>query len=389
MNLKLPQKLQQQLLNRKKEHNYRSLATQKYDIDFCSNDYLGLAKDLSILMQATQTLETHQLSNRNGATGSRLLSGNSDLHQQTEAYLSIFHRAEAALLFNSGYQANSALIATIPHKKDLVLYDQYIHASMRAGLQLGTATAYKFSHNDLEDLERKLKKHSLAATYEQIYVLTESVFSMDGDSPDLVKMAAICRSYTAYLIVDEAHATGVVGSKGEGLVSDLGLESTVFARVHTFGKAIGSHGAVVLGSRLLQSYLINFAKSFIYTTALPPHALATTMVAYKTMASGGQLYDLQSNIDFFIEKISRLPIKQLFIPSKSAIHCCIVAGNLRVKAIAKQLAAAGFGVQPILYPTVPKGQERLRICLHAYNSTKQITALLQKLSELIRLHPYR
>jgi len=205
---------------------------------------------------------------------------------------------------------------------------------------------------------------------------------MDGDSPDLKKLAEFCAKENIYLVIDEAHAVGVFGKKGEGLVQKLGIEKYIFARIITFGKAIGSHGAAILGSEQLIHFLMNFARSFIYTTGLSPHSVATTKVAYDYLNSPEgkeQRKLLQENITFFKKKLASLKITNHFIESNSAIQCCIVAGNDKVKAISKHLYDNGFTVKAILSPTVPEEQERLRFCLHSYNSKEDIGYVLQLL----------
>ena len=207
---------------------------------------------------------------------------------------------------------------------------------------------------------------------------------MDGDSPDIVALTKLCDRYQIALIIDEAHAVGVLGDQGQGLVSELGLEQQVFARIHTFGKAFGCHGAAILGSQDLKSYLINFSRSFIYTTALPPHALATIHSAlnYLQQAEGEeQLEKLEKNLAHFKSEMTRLELK--FIKSDSAIQSCVYAGNYQVKKVATSLRDFGYNVKPILAPTVPTGQERLRFCLHSYNSKEEITDVLEKLATFV------
>jgi 8-amino-7-oxononanoate synthase len=216
-----------------------------------------------------------------------------------------------------------------------------------------------------------------------IYIVTESVFSMDGDSPDLIAMSKLCETYDAYFIVDEAHAIGVFGDRGVGIIQDLKLESQIFARLVTFGKALGCHGAAILCSDDLKQYLINFARSFIYTTAMSPHSLATIHAAYHELIITKNRTTLQQNIAFFKTEIAKNNLQDYFIDSDSAIHCCVISGNEKVKSIAKKLEGQGFSVKPILSPTVPEGQERLRFCLHSYNSSEEISKVLQLLATFV------
>ena len=376
----LPQSLLDKLINRKNANALRQLSGVGNLADFSSNDYLGLSASQSIFDAAHQyLLDTNLISN--GSTGSRLISGNHKLYEDTEHFIAKFHVVESALIFNSGYDANVGFFSSVPQKGDVVLYDEHIHASIRDGLRLSTASAYKFIHNDLESLKTLIKRYKDKGG--EAYVVTESVFSMDGDSPDLIAMASICTQYNCRLVVDEAHALGVFGNNGKGLVQQYNLQDAVFARIMTFGKGLGCHGAAILGSTDLKSYLVNFARSFIYTTALPPHSLATILMAYTYLSqSASERKILGQNIEFFSSQIQKLQL-DTFIESHSAIQCSVVPGNEKVKTIATALQQHGYSVKAILSPTVPQGQERLRFCLHAFNTQQQIEQVLKLLSEVI------
>lgn len=395
----LPKKLQQKLDKRAEENAIRSLPKQSDLIDFSSNDYLGFAKDVTIFENTHQYLIDKEII-ENGATGSRLLSGNHSLYQKVEQLLCNFHESEAALVFNSGYDANIGFFSSVPQRGDLILYDELIHASIRDGIKMSNAKSFKFRHNNFEDIQSHLERGSYiqkdvsASTQNEIYIVTESVFSMDGDTPDLKALAHISRKYNCRLVIDEAHAIGVHGS---GLVQQLNLQKDVFARIATFGKALGGHGAAIIGSSDLKSYLINFARSLMYTTGLPPHSLATILTAYEHLKNNlllspvkgtkvqvpSNIQQLRNNIEYFKTQISSLGLTENFIPSNSAIHCAIVPGNESVKALAISLQKNGFNVKPILSPTVPKDQERLRFCLHSYNTKDQIKQVLALLKEAL------
>lgn len=376
---KLPEILFNKLNVRLQNNALRMLPQETDLVDFASNDYLGFSNSKLIFDTTHQYLLEHNQI-QNGATGSRLLSGNHSIYKTAEDYIAHFHQAQSALIFNSGYDANVGFFSAVPQKGDLILYDELCHASIRDGIQLSNAKAYKFQHNDLEDLERLLVRNS----EKTIYIVTESVFSMDGDTPNLEELVQLAEKHDAYMVVDEAHALGVLGDKGEGLVQSLHLQDTVFARIMTFGKGLGCHGAAILGSEELKSYLVNFARSFIYTTGLSPHSVATILMAYQQLekATDSQ-QQLKNNIAHFNQEKNRLSLKPLFVFSKSAIQSAIIPGNERVKSIAHQLQSKGFDVKPILSPTVPEGQERLRFCLHSYNSENEITQLVQLLSNCI------
>ncbi|MGL5112517.1 MAG: aminotransferase class I/II-fold pyridoxal phosphate-dependent enzyme [Flavobacterium sp.] len=370
------------------QHNaLRCLPLPSQSIDFASNDYLGFAKNQELFM-ATHGFLVQNGWLENGATGSRLLSGNHPLYAIAERYIAQFHQSPSALLFNSGYDANVGFFSSVPQKGDLILYDELCHASIRDGIRLSNAKSYKFEHNDFEDLEllieRCLTERSRGNLHNEIYIVTESVFSMDGDCPNLEQLVAVSEQYGCYLVIDEAHALGVFGEKGEGLVQSLALHDKVFARIVTFGKGLGCHGAVVLGSEALSSYLVNFARSFIYTTGLSPHSVATILMAYQQLAKDRKpIESLRENIIFFNQGKKMLYLNPIFVRSKSAIQSVIIPGNEKVKTIAIALQQHGFDVKAILSPTVPEGQERLRFCLHSYNSKEEISEVLRLLSTFV------
>lgn len=379
--LMLPHKLQKKLDDRKAAAAFRQLSSGNSLVDFASNDYLGFSRDVSIAERAAEILKTNEIS-ANGATGSRLLSGNHKLYEVCEGVIAQFHESETALIFNSGYDANIGFFQAVPQRGDIILYDAFIHASIRDGMLMSNAKAFKFKHNDVDDLGQLLQKHQ-SKTDQTIYVITESVFSMDGDRPDVQKMATVCLKYSALLVVDEAHAIGVVGDRGQGLVQALGLEAQVFARIVTFGKGMGAHGAAILATKDLRDYLINFARSFIYTTGLPPHSVATIIAGYERLDDTSSMLQLLENISYFREEMTVLGLQKYFIKSRSAIQCAVISGNERVKALSEVLKEAGFDVKPILSPTVAKGEERLRFCLHAYNTKAQILKVLTTVKEVL------
>ncbi|HXB29742.1 MAG TPA: 8-amino-7-oxononanoate synthase [Puia sp.] len=354
------------LKERSAVHALRSLRPGGYSTDFYSNDYLGIVKHglIEELLQGSQF--------PHGSTGSRLLSGNYKLIEETENEIALFHNAPAALIFNSGYDANFGLLACIAHRGDLILYDKLSHASIRDGIRQSFADSFSFAHNDLSELEKKLQNRT-ANEGKSCFVVTESVFSMDGDMAPLAEIADLCDRYGANLIVDEAHATGVIGEKGEGAVQHLGIQDRCFARLHTFGKALGCHGAVILGSQLLRDFLINFCRPFIYSTAIPPSSVAAIRAAYKIFPS--KEYDRAQ-----LKKLISLFDHKDFKKSNTPIQCFILPGNENVKKAAVQLLENNLDVRPILYPTVPLGEERLRIALHSFNTEEETKLLIEILS---------
>ena len=382
---KMPKKLQSKLSERLANGSIRSLPEKGYRVDFSSNDYLGFSRNLELGEALLKLVKQDQLAF--GSTGSRLLTGNHPLYAELEQFLVEFHKAEAALVFNSGYDANVGFFSSVPQRGDIVFYDELIHASIRDGLQMGNAKSYKYRHNDFGDLEKKVGSIRAQPRDDQpeVYVVTESVFSMDGDSPDLKLLSDFCNVEGFHLVVDEAHAVGIFG-EGRGIINQLGLEKDVFARIVTFGKALGCHGAAILGDDILKSYLVNFARSLIYTTALPPHALATILASYQYLKERGGEYReaLQKNILYFKQQLRKLGTDGVFIPSDSPIQCAIVLGNERVKKISGKLQSEGFDVKPILSPTVREGEERLRFCVHAFNTKEEISRVLSILKNQLQ-----
>jgi 8-amino-7-oxononanoate synthase len=368
--------LQEQLDSRKAESLYRTLQMHENLIDFCSNDYLSFARSEKIRKKAEE--DTRQFAKRNGSTGSRSISGNTAFAEELEKSIAEFHSAEAGLIFNSGYDANVGLFSCIAKKEDTIICDELIHASIIDGCRLSHADRFRFRHNDVADLEKKIKNSS-----GNVFVAVESVYSMDGDIAPLKEIAALCRQYNASLIVDEAHATGVFGEQGRGLVHQLHLEEAVFARVHTFGKALGCHGAIVLGSEVLRNYLINYARSFIFTTALPIHSLAAIKAAYGELQSdeftNSELHKL---VRHFRDNFQNADDVYL-IDSISPVQCVVIPGNERAKKVAHQLQENGFDVRAILSPSVPLGKERLRISLHLHNTREHVSALAAALNHII------
>jgi 8-amino-7-oxononanoate synthase len=363
----LTRKLQQ----RRESLALRELRTKRGAVDFCSNDYLGIVTNKLIHVDHDNGIEKLY-----GSTGSRLISGNYPLIEEAEQKLAEFHNTPAALLYNSGYDANIGLLGCIPQRNDTVLYDHLSHASIRDGIRLSHAFAFSFEHNDLDDLERRLQ----SATG-RIFVVTESVFSMDGDIAPLEELVAICKNYDALLIVDEAHATGVIGSEGEGLVQHLGLERGCFARVHTFGKALGCHGAVVVGSENLKNYLVNFSRPFIYTTGLPACAVKAILASYDIFPGmQNERHQLDRLVRLFQDRTTHLRTSKGVTP----IQGVIIPGNEQVKKMAQVLQEQNLDIRPILSPTVARGTERLRIVLHSFNTDDEIcklTDLLQVVKE--------
>jgi 8-amino-7-oxononanoate synthase len=359
--------IRERLDERKSNGTYRTLKPESSLIDFCSNDYLGFARSPVLKKWIEEETGTHEQA-FTGSTGSRLLSGNLAYTEILEQEIAAFHQSEAGLIFNSGYDANLGLFSALPQRSDTIIIDELIHASIIDGARLSHANRFTFRHNDLQSLEEKLK-HAKG----NCYVVIESVYSMDGDIPPIKEILTLTEKHHAHLIVDEAHAVGLYG---KGLINQLGLADRVFARIVTFGKALGCHGAIILGSSLLREYLINFSRSFIYTTAASFHQMASIKMAYKLLPlSDTGVQKLQHNIQLFKNLVT--PIGIHLITSDSAIQCIVVGSNEKAKKMTQQLQNEGLDVRPILSPTVAKGTERLRVCIHSFNDNNEITLLAE------------
>ncbi len=369
----IEKQLKSQLEKRKEKGNYKFLKVLEDGIDFYSNDYLGLARNKELKDIIAESYQ-NQSPIHNGSTGSRLLSGNTAFNENLESNLAEIYDAPAALTFHSGYFANLAVMSSIPGRNDTILYDKSIHACIKEGARLSNARYFSFRHNDVDHLIKKIRR-----AQGNIIVAIESVYSMDGDVSPLEDIADICEEFGACLIVDEAHSTGVYGQHGQGLVCELGLQSKVYVRVHTFGKALGVNGACAVGSQIVKDYLINYARQFIYTTASPMHTLVSISSAFKFLQKNNylirQLHDVIGYFKSSINKALKNCPDLFIVQSDSPIQAIVYPGNERVRALARHLQEHGFSIRPILSPTVKVGEERLRVCLHAFNTYEEIDQL--------------
>ncbi len=359
--------LENRLLKRSKLGNLRTLKITQPMIDFSSNDYLGLARSPQLATSVFQEWEVH-LGRLNGlgSTGSRLLTGNSLYAQELEEKIAKFHGYEVGLLFSCGYMANVGLLTAITNQESVIFYDAAVHASTHDGVRLSRAQAFPFRHNNLEHLENRLKS---CPSQGDRFICIESIYSTDGSIAPLTEISQLAREYQAHLIVDEAHAVGACGPKGRGLVAEHNLMAHVFAQVTTFGKALGTYGAIILCNHTLKQVLINFATSYIYTTALPFQILAAIKCSYDLFPEMDQERDhLQKLIQIF----------HAFYPSSSMSHIQSVPieGNEAVKHAAQAIVKQGFDVRPLMSPTVQRGHEILRVCLHAFNTDDELAQLI-------------
>ncbi len=331
-------------------------------IDFSSNDYLGFGAESAPGLPWPR-----------GGLGSRLLRGHHALWEQVETALAAWHRAEAALLFTSGYTANEGLLSTVIQPEDFLASDQGNHASLIDGGRLSKAERFIFRHNDLDHLENGLadvaRKRSAGR---ELFVVTESMFGMEGEQAQLAGLVEICQRYQAHLIGDEAHATGCFGPRGSGLVDDGGFRDRILASVHTGGKALGVTGAYVCGSAQLRELLINRCRHFIFTTALPPAIAAWWLEAIRRVQAADQRrQNLHQASRLFRMELNRAGISP---PGEHFIIPLILGADHRAMAAAERLQAAGWDIRAIRPPTVPVGTARLRISIHAGHDAATLPA---------------
>ena len=332
----------------KQKQLYRALKLPQYKIDFFSNDYLGLARNQAF----KERCEEERASLPPGSTGSRLLSGNSAYAEQFEEELAKGQGFEAALLFQSGYLANLALLSALLEREDVLLFDQEVHASMRDGIRLSKGTSYPYRHLDLNHLEERLRKIYCKG---ERYIATESLFSTDGRCTNLQDLTYLANKYEAKLILDEAHTFGVMDCHQT-------LPKAFFAVLITFSKALGSQGAAILSSKLLKEYLLNFSRPCLYSTFISPHQIAAMRTAYKMLPE--------------LEK-ERNAINHLKERSNAESHILILPQNSPEETMQEQarLLEQGIAVAALRPPTVRKGKECLRISLHAFNTEEELKLL--------------
>lgn len=367
--------LHDKIYERKTAGNFRSLKVIDGFIDFTSNDYIGLARNLLFHERLAAEIE-HNHFGKIGSTGSRLLSGNSAYAELVESEIATFHEAESCLVFNSGFDANYGLLSTVVRQNHLLVLDELVHASMHDGARASKAEKQFFKHNDVAHLEEILA----ASNHELKFVAIESLYSMDGDFAPLKDIVELCEKYRANLIVDEAHTTAVVGERGEGLAQHLGLHKRIFACVVTFGKGVGAHGACILGSENLKSYLVNYCRPFIFSTATTFHSFAAIRVAYQLFPEMKiEREKLRDNIEVFNSLLMPHALCLTPVLSTTHIQSILISGNDAVTQLAEKLQQHGIDARPIRFPTVPKGAERIRICLHSFNTKPEIEKLFQVL----------
>ena len=366
------------LREREKAGLLRGLEAAPGGVDFCSNDYLGLARDRR-LRGRIAALAAESAAPQ-GATGSRLISGNHPEIEALESRLAGFYSSEAALVFSSGFAANLGLLASLGGVVKTLVCDRFLHASAIDGGRLSGAKRVIFAHNDMRDLKARLGElHS----GETAAVAVDTVYSMDGDFAPLGQIAVLAEEHDAAVLVDEAHANGVLGPAGRGGVVAAGLQDRVLARVVTFGKALGLQGGAVLCSKDLRDYLVNFARSFVFSTGVSPLWAASVRTVYELLPElNAEREQLLGNVSYFRERVAESA--QPWLPSESWIQCLRVPGARRITRVGGIVRNRGLAALPIRAPTVPAGEERIRVCLHAYNTREEIDLLFSAVDEALR-----
>ena len=338
---------------------------------FCSNNYLGLANHSRLMEAARNTLEEYGTS----SSASRLVSGNLALHGQLEKQVAKWIGTEAALVFNSGYQANIGVISALIQENDLILSDELNHASLIDGCRLSRAQIGIFRHADPQHLESLLMEKSKAGRARKKFIVTESVFSVDGDLAPLAEIASVAHRFNALLIVDEAHAIGIFGATGAGLVEQLQLQEHVHIRVGTFSKALGSFGGFVAGKQDLIEYLINRARSFIYSTALPPAILGASLAAIKIIQDEPERRKvLWKNVKFLREGLKNQG--WALLSEASQIIPVLIGEARETMKVSSDLLKNGIFAQGLREPTVPPGTSRLRLTPMATHTREDLTRAL-------------
>ena len=345
----------------------------------CSNNYLGLANHPKIKEAAISAIERYGF----GSGASRLVSGNMELHEMLEQRLARFKGAEAALVFNSGYHANIGIISALVGRGDVIFSDKLNHASITDGCILSRARLIRYPHKDINALEILLKKHASRITHHISLIITDGVFSMDGDIAPLRELSELAERYGCMLMVDDAHATGVLGSNGKGTIEHFGIDNPNIIQMGTLGKALGCFGAYVAGSRKLIDYLINKARSFIYTTSLPPSVCAASIAAIDIIEDEPQLrQNLWDRIKFFRSSLVNAGFD--IMNSETQIIPILIGKADKTVKISNNLLDKGVFVQAIRPPTVPEGTSRLRITLMATHSWDDLKYALETIEETVR-----
>lgn len=358
----------------------RTLESFEDKIDFVSGDYLGMARDVEVKRQLTEFMIANPTMHL-GSGGSRLLRGHNKYFEELESLLAFTHNAESATFFNSCYDANIGLLSCVSRKGDTYLYDEYSHNSLIMGMKLSGSNMISFRHNDVEDLEAKLK--SIKGL---VYVVYESLYSMDGDLAKIKEITDVCLKYGAYQIIDEAHSSAIFGKYGEGLVASLGLQDHFFARTHACSKGFGNTGGYVLGSKLLKNYLINYSSSFTYSVSASTLTLLTNIYSVSRVVNDQSMQlQLFKNCEYLKSKLLLLGFNYLKNIT-GPIFPILMNGELATRELGLHLQMQGYDARPIVFPVVPKGFERIRLCMHAFNTQEEIDGYLNCFMEFFDKH---
>ena len=346
-------------------------------LNLSSNDYLGIAGDLDLHKKFFNSKGINELDNIGlGSSSSRLLAGNHKQYEELEGCLSSLYGREA-LVFSSGYHANTGILPAIAGKGDVIFSDKLNHASIIDGMRLSGAAYYRYRHLDLNHLEDLLKINR--DKYRRAVIVSESLFSMDGDAADIKSLAGLKQRYRSLLYIDEAHAFGVYGEKGLGLCEEAGILNEIDFLIGTFGKALGSVGAFVVCSSILKDYLINKARTFIFTTALPPVSIRWSVFILNMVPSMNEKRNKLSGLAAELKKsIIKIGLKT---SGNSQIVPVIIGGSDETVKLAKKLSAGGYMALPVRPPTVPKGTSRLRISLNSGIELSDLKGLVESLAE--------
>lgn len=356
-------------------HSYTINSGQQQLINFSSNDYLGLAGNQALQQDFFKQVGVKK-DNWMSASSSRPLTGTSSSHSELESMLARSYNKSGALLFNSGYHANIGILPAITDRQDLVLADKFVHASLIDGLKLGQASFKRFAHNKPSHLEQLLDQYR--HQYRDVWIVTESLFSMDGDQAPLAELLELKSKYQCYLYVDEAHAVGCFGEQGLGLAENAGVLSDIDLLIGTFGKALAGCGGFAVGNQTLIDSMINFSRSWLFSTALPPINIDWNMFVWQ------QLSDLKPQQEALtaLSTLFRTSLQNIdkTVVGESHIIPMIEAGNENVIALSKKLEAQGILAMPIRSPTVPIGSERIRFSLTANMPESVLQHCIQSLS---------
>lgn len=355
---------------------FRTLVSIK-GADFSSNDYLGIASS-GLLRDAAHEALTRGVPL--GSGGSRLLRGNHEEHEGLEAEAAAFFGAEATLFFSTGFAANSALLSTLPQRGDLVVYDALIHASAHEGMRLGRAQTVSARHNDVADVAERIAAWRASGGIGQVWIVVESLYSMDGDCAPLADLHSLSMQEGAILVVDEAHATGVFGADGRGLAAALSPRDNIIT-LHTCGKALGAEGALICGPSVVRDFLINRGRGFIFSTAPSPFMAALVRAGLALLQTRG---DLREALWGRIRQAEECLAAAGVMSSGSQILPCIIGDDAKTMGIARTLQDQGFDVRGIRPPTVPIGSSRLRISITNSVDKQAIAELGSTLTALRR-----